>query len=31
MAVLVITEYELIPVPEFPGTARCISALQEIG
>ena len=31
MAVLDIMQYELGPAPEFPGMARYISLLQEIG
>ena len=30
MAVLGITQYKLVPAPEFPGTTRYISALQEM-
>ena len=30
MAVLDITHYELVPAPEFPGTGRYISELQEM-
>ena len=29
MAVLGITQYELVPVPEFPGTVRYISPLRD--
>ena len=31
MAVLNIMQYELVPAPEFPGTAHFISASQEMG
>ena len=31
MAVFDITQYELVPAPEFPGTVRYKSALQEMG
>ena len=31
MAVLNITQYEMVPAPEFPQTARYISALHEMG
>ena len=31
MAVLDITQYELVPAPEFPGITRYISALREMG
>ena len=30
MAVWYITKYELVFIPEFPGTANYISALQEM-
>ena len=31
MAVLNICQYEVVPIPEFPGTARYISASQGMG
>ena len=31
MAVLDISQYELVPAPQFLGTARHMWALQEIG
>ena len=31
MAVSDITQYEPVPTPEIPSTARYISALKEIG
>ena len=31
MAVLIITQYEMVPAPEFPQTTRYISALLQMG